>query len=227
VAAHRQSISVFAALGGAAIFAAAALAAATPVTPAPGATVTTAHPDFTWTLPANEDSDAIYIANKPDVTPEGKFYDENVVDLDVVAANVREWSPASPLYAGSYWWNVWSNDRDTFASFYSVPSGFTIPVSLRLRGIKAKRYLFLHSLDVDVRWTANVQRPLVRVHLLRGHKVVWKAGERDFGSIGSVGSTSFTWYRPRRIKQGARLKLVASISSGGVSRTRTVVVRAP
>jgi hypothetical protein len=67
----------------------AALAAATPVTPAPGAVVTTSHPLFTWTLPANEQSDALYIANKPDTTPEGKFYDENVVDLGVFSNNER------------------------------------------------------------------------------------------------------------------------------------------
>lgn len=225
--AHRQSISLLAAIGGAAIFVAAGIAAATPVTPPPGATVTTAHPVFTWTLPANEESDAVFIANKPDVTPEGKFYDENIVDLDLVASNVREWSPSSPLYAGDYWWNVWSNDRDTFASLYSVPSAFTIPVSLRLGGVKITRYRFLHALDVDVRWTANVRRPLVRVRLLRGRKIVWKASERDFGSIGSVGTTNFTWTRPKRIRQGTRLKLIASVSANGLARTHTVVVRAP
>jgi hypothetical protein len=56
----------------------AALAVATPVTPQPGAVVTTSHPLSTWTLPSNEQSSAIYIANNPAVTPEGRFYDENV-----------------------------------------------------------------------------------------------------------------------------------------------------
>jgi hypothetical protein len=49
----------------------AALADATPVTPPPGAVVTTSHPLFSWTLPANEDSREIYIANSPARTPEG------------------------------------------------------------------------------------------------------------------------------------------------------------
>ena len=37
----------------------AAFGAATPVTPAPGAAIRTSHPVFSWTLPANEQSDAL------------------------------------------------------------------------------------------------------------------------------------------------------------------------
>ena len=50
----------------------AAYAAATPITPPPGAVVTTSHPVVTWTVPGNEQADDVFIANKPDVTPEGK-----------------------------------------------------------------------------------------------------------------------------------------------------------
>lgn len=226
VAAHRRSI-FSAALVGAAIFAGTALAAAKPLTPQPGETVRSAHPDFTWALPTNEQSEAISIANEPDVTPEGKFYDENFVDGDLLPTDVREWAPSTPLWAGQYWWNVWSTDRNTFASYYSAPAEFTIPVAMTLRGVTTKRYLFLHSLDVVVRLTANVQRPLVRVRLLRGRKLVWKATEKAYGSMSEVVSSSFTWQRPRRIKQGTRLKLIASISSGGDTQTRSLVVRAP
>ena len=89
-----------ASLVAAGIAAAAAIAVATPLTPRPGATVTTAHPDFTWRLPFAEDSVAIFIADKPDVTAEGKFYDQNFVDGADVFPGVGEWSPARPLYAG-------------------------------------------------------------------------------------------------------------------------------
>ena len=99
--------------------------------------------------------------------------------------------------------------------------------SATLRGVTMKRYRYLHSLDVVVRLTANVQRPLVRVRLLRGRKIVWKASERAYGSMSEVVLSSFTWQRPRRLKQGTRLKLVASISSGGVGRGLVRVVRAP
>ena len=76
----------------------AAWSAATPVAPAPDAVVS--HPTFRWTLPPNETSEAIHIANDPQTTPEGRFVDRNVVASDLVAAGAREWSPARALYAG-------------------------------------------------------------------------------------------------------------------------------
>jgi hypothetical protein len=217
---------VLAALAGAMILAAAALAAATPVAPPPGATVTTSHPHFSWTLPANEQAQSIYIARKPDVTPEGRFYDQSIVALGVLAPGDREWTPTSPLYAGRYWWNLWSSNQDSFALF-SVPAAFTIPVSLRLLGAKLKRYPTPHVLEMKVRWSANVERPVIRLRLLRGQKIVWKASQTDTNVIGVPGSTDFSWKRPKRIKQGARLTLLASISSRGAKRTRALIVRAP
>jgi len=85
-----------AAVAGAGLIAGAALAAATPVTPPQGATVTTSHPVFTWTLPSNEESSGIFIANKPDRTPDGNFFGENIVDASYFE-NRTSWSPISPL----------------------------------------------------------------------------------------------------------------------------------
>ena len=116
VGANRKTIFI-ASLVAAGIAAAAAIAVATPLTPRPGATVTTAHPDFIWRLPFAEDSVAIFIADKPDVTAEGKFYEGNFVDGADVFPGVGEWSPARPLYAGEYWWNVLSTDPSTHARF--------------------------------------------------------------------------------------------------------------
>ena len=225
---RRRNI-VIAPVVAATIFAAATFAAATPVTPPDGAIVTTAHPEFTWTLPSNEQSAAIFIADKPDVTPEGKFYVDNFVDGDDVAAEVRKWSPppARPLYAGHYWWNVLSTDRTTLARHYSAPAAFTIPVALRLYGVTAKRFSFpRRRLWVDVRASANVERPLVRVRLLHSRRIVWKAAKKAYGNI-IPGAIDFFWFPQRRVKQGTRLKLIASISSGGVTRRRSLVVRAP
>ena len=187
----------------------------------------TAHPDFTWTLPQNEQSKAIFIADKPDVTPEGRFYNENWVDGADVAADIREWSPSRPLYAGHYWWNVLSTAPITLARYYSVPAAFTIPVALRLYGVSAKRFsLPRRRLWVDIRASANVERPLVRVRLLHGRRVVWKAAKQAYGNI-IPGSIDFFWFPPRQVKKGTSLRLVATISSGGVARTRSILVRAP
>jgi hypothetical protein len=222
----RRRIIVLAALAGVAISAGAAFATATPVTPAPGATVTSARPHFTWTLPPGEWSQGLYIAKSPAVTPEGRFYDQSIVQVGVVVAADRAWTPSVPLYAGRYWWNVWSSDPVSQVIF-STPAAFVIPVSLELVGVKTKRYPSVHALDLDLRWKANVQRPLVRLRLLRGRKVVWKASTTAYNTIGVTGSTRFTWKRPSRLKRGTRLKLLASISSSGVKRARTFVVRAP
>ena len=228
MAAHGRNVFI-ASLLGAAIFAAATLAAATPVTPPPGATVATAHPHFTWTLPPNEQSEAIVIADKPDVTPEGKFYDENFVNGANVGPDVREWSPppSRPLYAGHYWWNVSSTERDTLARHYSAPADFTIPVALRLYRITAKRFsLPRRRLWVEVMASANVKRPLLRARLLHGREIVWKSAHRVYGNI-IPGAYDFYWYPQRAVKQGTRLRLIVSISSSGVTRRRSIVVRAP
>jgi hypothetical protein len=222
----RRPIVVLVALAGAAISAAAALAAATPVTPLPGATVTSAHPRFAWTFPAGESSQGLYIAKKPEVTPEGRFYDQAIVQVGVLVAADREWTPSVPLYAGSYWWNVWSSDAVSPVIF-SAPAGFVIPVSLRLVGVATTRYPAVHALDLDVHWTANVQRPLVRLRILRGQKTIWKASTTAYNTIGVLGSTRFTWKRPAGLKRGTRLTAVASISSGGVKRARRLGLRAP
>ncbi len=221
-----RRIVAFAALAGLAVSGSAALAAATPLTPAPGATVTSAHPHFTWTLPTGESSQGLYIARKPDVTPEGRFYDQAIVQTGVVVAADREWTPSQPLFAGSYWWNVWSSNSSSFAVF-STPAAFTIPISLTLLGVMTKRYSSVHALDLDVRWTANVPQLLVRLRLLRGRKIVWKASTTADNRIGAPGSARFGWKRPTRLKRGTQLKLLASISSGGVKRARAFVVRAP
>ena len=112
-----RRIVAFAALAGVAVSGSAALAAATPLTPAPGATITSAHPRFTWTLPTGESSQGLSIARKPNVTPEGRFYDQNIVQFGVVDAADREWTPSQLLFAGSYWWNVWSSNSSSYAVF--------------------------------------------------------------------------------------------------------------
>lgn len=213
----------------AAIATGAAFAAATPETPPPGAVVTASHPVFTWTLPANEQPDALSIADKPDTTPEGKFYDENVVDAGFFFNDERQWSPSSPLYAGHYWWLVWSHDRNTFQSRYSAPIDFTLPASLSLRSVKIHRYLSLHWLDFNVRWRANVHGLTVKVRLLRHGRIIWARTESETTLIGSAGSASFTWYRPRRMKQGTVLTLRAGIVARGTTAAAGLFfkVRAP
>jgi hypothetical protein len=149
--------------------------------------------------------------------------------LALALSDMRQAAAAARLadWAGHYWWNVWSIDRNTLASYYSEPAEFTIPVGLTLRGVTTKRVQSRHSLSVVVRLTANVKRPLVRVRLIRGKSVVWRAAKRPDGSMFEVVKSSFRWQRPRGIRQGTRLTLVASISSGGIKRSFMRLARAP
>jgi hypothetical protein len=221
--AHRLAVLVVAA----GVLAVGALAGATHVSPLPGAVVPTSHPLFSWTLPANERSAGLYVANNPDRNPDGTFYDEDVVDAAVFANDERQYSPASPLYAGQYWWLVWSTDRGTSQSLYSTPSDFTIPVALTLYPVRRVRSTYLHMLIMGVRWTANVRGLSVRVRILRRGKLVWQQAQRQVNRIGTQFSTSFAWHRPRGIRQGTRLKLQVSLLSGGARKSRTSTVLAP
>jgi len=216
-----------AAVGAAAVFAAGALAAATPVSPAPSSVVSSSLPVFSWSLPANEQSRGVYIADSPDRTADGKFLDENVVDSGVFANDERRWSPSRPLYAGSYWWLVWSSDRNTSEAYYSTPTDFRIPVSLKLYPVKTVRSTFLRLLAIRIRWTANVHGLRVRARILRGRQIVWQRTDPQVNAIGFAFSTSFGWYRPRRLKQGIRLTLQVSLLAQGTTKTRRLVVRAP
>jgi hypothetical protein len=212
-------------LGAAAVLAGGALAAATPVSPGPGAVV--ALPVFSWTLPPNEQSQGLFVADSADLGPDGKLLDENLVASAAFANDERRWSPSAPLYAGQYWWQVWSSDRSTGAGLYSAPTDFTVPVSLNLFPVKTVRSTFLRLLAVRVRWTANVHALRVRARVLRRGRVAWQQSAPQINKVGFPFSTSFGWYAPRRIKPGTRLTLQVSLSSQGVTRTRVLVVQAP
>lgn len=206
----------------------AAIGAATPVSPAGGAVVDTSHPVFTWSVPANEETDGIYVSRAPDTTVEGEFFSENVVDSDVFFANETSWSPRSALPAGTYWWNVWSHDRESFTSFYSAPVSFEIPARVRIASIRIRRYTGLDALDVTVRFVANTGQARVAVRLRRGSRTVWSKAELDeFVSIGEVSSVSLTWFGHGRIREGSRLRLSVRVEAGGAQASATRPVRAP
>lgn len=204
---------------------ASAWAAAQPLAPAPGAVVNSTHPLFTWSTPANEQTQALYIASKPDTTPDGSFYSENVVDLGFFYPNdPHQWSPTSGLYAGHYWWLLESNDINTYQTLHSAPIDFTITASSSIARVRTRSYHFLRLLSVEAHWRSNVREPVVQASLSRlSGRRVWSARRREFNSLGSTGSSSFDWYVPRRVKAGTRLRLLIKVGRASVRRT----VRAP
>jgi len=211
----------------------AALAAAQPVAPPAGAS-SGSHPTFSWNLPANEEADILSIARRPDTTPAGEFFEENVVDIGVLGATQQTtWAPASALFAGPHWWNVRSHDRETFASFYSVPSLFTVAPAIRFTQVRIRRNSFIYSpdeLDFTLRWVTNVRKVLVdaRLWVRRSGRPLGRVRttEETFRSMGE-NAAFLTWRRPRRVKTGTRLLVLLQVIGGGRSASLTRTVRAP
>jgi hypothetical protein len=201
-----------------------------PVSPAPGAVVSSSHPVFTWTVPPNEASDTIYVAKAPETTPDGRFFDENVVDLDFFTRDEREWSPNTALYAGSYWWIVGTTERNSFESRYSSPSAFRIPASIKVVSVRVRRNSYTYvpgSLDIDVRWSANARQLRVAAAVLRTGRRLWSARESESALVGITGTSFFDWTKPRRIRQGTRLRVAVTLRAGTATRTVVRTVRAP
>ncbi|MGH3084470.1 MAG: hypothetical protein ACRDNP_10525 [Gaiellaceae bacterium] len=201
-----------------------------PVSPAPGAVVFSSHPVFTWTVPPNEQSETIYVAKAPQTTPDGQFFNENVVDVDFFTRNEREWSPATALHAGSYWWIVGTRDRNSFESRYSSPSAFRIPASVRIVSVRVRRNSYTYfpdSLDINVTWSANARQPTVAAAVSRAGRRLWRARESESALVGSTGMSFFGWMKPRRIRQGTRLRVTVTLRAGTATKTVVRTVRAP
>jgi hypothetical protein len=199
------------------------------VSPASGAVISTSHPLLSWTLPPNENSYAIYVSRRPETTPDGKFLDENLVDVDLLKADAGEWSPASPVYAGAYWWQVVSQDRQTLQLFRSPPSSFTIAARARIASVRTTRWTFLHELGITVRTRANTKYGYVSatVRTLRGARL-WSGRKRQsFYPPNSVESMYFRWRTRSRVPQGRRLRLRVTLRAGGVVRATSRTFRAP
>jgi hypothetical protein len=214
----------------AAIVVGSAHSAATPVSPAAGAVVSSSHPVFTWTVPGNEESETIYVAGAPQTTPEGLFYDENVVTSDFFTSDPRRWAPRGALHAGSYWWIVGTRDRDTFESRYSRPSAFRIPATVRIVAVRLRRNsyeFFPDELDITVRWTTNARQVTVSAAVSRAGRRLWRAQQTESELVGMTGTSYFTWRKPSRIRQGAPLRVAVALRSGTATKTVVRTVRAP
>ena len=181
-------------------------------------------------MPAGESSESIYIADKPDTTPEGKFFVENVVESDFFfgTPNPSEWTPESPLYAGKRWWIVGSRNDETFDSSFSAPREFTIAPTAKIVSISVRRYSFLRNLDFTVRWSSNARRPVVTASIstLSGRRH-WSGRKVEYNSIGEVGSSLFSWYASRRVRKGSMVRFRATVIAQGATATTTRKLRAP
>ena len=206
-------------------------AVAQPTAPSGGAR-TNSHPTFIWSLPANEEADLLRIASSPATTPSGEFHQENVVESGFLGASSQTtWSPSSPLFAGQYWWNVSSHDREEFNSSYSAPSPFTVAAQTRLRQLRIRRNSYFYSpdeLSITAGWATNVRNVVVEAKLYRGRRQVGRVRDATETLLSLDGdSSTLTWKRPSRVKTGTRLRVVVSVRGGGAVASVQRFVRAP
>jgi hypothetical protein len=205
-----------------------ALAVAKPVTPSRGALVGSTHPVFSWTLPSNERSDAIFVASRPKTTPAGRFPDANLVDASYFTRDgVLRYAPARQFYAGRYWWLVQSSDVTTYRVSYSAPVDFRIPARTSFLGVK-----FTHRLpgrlSIDVHWTTNTRQLVVQGRVFLGKRRLFGGVERRaLPSIGGVRHTFFAFTTPDFVKPGTLLRLEATVAGIGHAETAIRYFRAP
>jgi hypothetical protein len=216
-----------------------ASAAARLISPPSGA-VTDSHPVFTWELGAGERSNAFYVARRPETTPEGAFRPENVERAELfLDGTLREWSPDPGLFAGSYWWNVRTHDRELRLA-YSGTSSFTVAPVLRLLGVRITRIRFrgsvpprtlVRELIFEIRWVTNLPRVSIKARVLRGGRLVGRTfretGPKRRSSPGEPDGEGIEWEPPRSMRAGTRVRLIVSVSGSGETATLTRLVRAP
>ena len=211
------------------VLAGSASAAPQPISPVANAVLSSSHPVFSWSTPTSEQSWALYIASRPETTPEGKFYDENVEDTGLFWPNeVYQWAPTRGLYAGAYWWLVESVSREGFTLSRSAPLAFTISPQLRIHGLRIRRYAFLRNLDFELSHSGNVRAVSVQafVRTMRG-KVLYSARRSESNSLGTTNRTNFSWYARRNVKRGIRVRFTATVRAQGATRTFSRIVRSP
>lgn len=116
------------------ICAAAAFAAAVPVSPAAKATVSSPHPTFTWTVPAGETVSDILISNTNH--NDNGFLDRAIDDGQVSGKTSYAFS-ASILIPGTYYWQLSGVDADGNPAMSEIKP-FVVPAVVKFAPIKAK-----------------------------------------------------------------------------------------
>ena len=203
---------------------AAAHAAATPVSPGYTNIGPNSHPTFQWTLPSNERSSLLSVARAPAITPEGRFFSENIETSKALDPGQTQYTAEQPLTAGTHWWIVRTFQTSPFREYVTTPVPFFIsPVIARPR-VRITRYRFTRKLGVEVRLSGNVSSARLRVAAYRGRKRVGRGSQlvRYLG-VGRE-ATRFVLVRIRG-RRARRLKVVVSVSALGAKSTKRRRVR--
>jgi hypothetical protein len=202
-----------------------ALGAATPIAPPNGGNVgPNIHPTFQWGLPSNERSSLLSVASKPNVTPEGRFFVENVETSKALDPAQTSWTSEQPIPAGTHWWIVRTYDAGSFVERSTAPVAFTITPVLARPKLHITRYFFTRKIGVDVTVAGNVGSARVTAAAYKGRKRVGRTSEFFRFLDPTRSSTRFLTMKIHK-HRARRLKLVVTVRSGSAKVTRKKRVR--
>jgi hypothetical protein len=95
--------------------------------------------------------------------------------------------------------------------------------------IRRNSYSFIpDDLSISVSWATNVRHVVVQAKLFQGRRQVGRVRDASETLISLDADDAFlTWRRPRRVKTGARLRVVVSVLAGRKVASIQRFVRAP
>jgi hypothetical protein len=194
----------------------------------PDGAVMDSYPLFFWELERGDVTEAIYVARRPETTPEGAFHSQNVAASHTFTdGRLQTWTPRTALFAGRYWWNLRTHNID-LVSVYSRASSFLVHPSIRILLVRTRRLFARGNLEVDVRWATNVRRVLVEARLFGGRRVVGRVGESEQTRVALVPDREvLEWRRPRSVSARSRLRLVVRVSGMNWYATVAEHIEAP
>ena len=200
--------------------------AASPLSPAPNEALDGAKPIFSWTIPDGETAQKVSIASDPAVTPAGEFLAQNVVDLGVLSGTPKSYVPQQGLFAGHYWWSVYSVDA-AFMPLYSSPSPFTIKEHVRVGSFGFRRLKAFGTYQITVQWASNVKSPSLRVKItVNGrHRILFKQAKQlsVYNSIiDQPRVETLRWSSKKRLAPGTRATLTVELRGTTRSTIRTL-----
>jgi len=204
-------------------------AVATPVSPSRGASMTTTHPAFAWTLPVGEVVESISVARSNKISPNtNDFVLADLQDSAILQPGVSKWTPTRPVPAGTYYWHVASRS-ETVTHVFSQSSSFVIRPTVSMKSILVKVYAPQRTLLITTSWQANERKVDFVARLLSGRKVL---GERKLATdnvlIDARKQDLSTWIIPPTVKKGARLRFVVKLETErGAKASKTKTLRAP
>lgn len=200
------------------------------VTPGAGSSMTTTHPEFSWSLPADQRPLSISIARSPKINPDtADFMPGELAQTSILKEGVSKWTPIQPLPAAKYYWHVASTAGQGQPREFSQTSSFVIRPFITKPSFTVKTYAGQHMFFVTTSWTANMRKVDLVAALFAGSR---KLAERKLATdnvlIDGKKTDISTWIVPSTVKKGARLRLVVKLSGeGGARASATKPLRAP